>query len=83
MHVHVSGVVVHVMHVHVSGVQCTVRVTLWYMCTITGQFIRIWGRIPFTPGPQPPPLQQSEPYWQQMFNHQHQVHVVHTCNVAH
>ncbi len=38
--------------------------------------IRIWGRIPFSAGPQPPPLQRTEPYWQQMFSQQ-QVRDIH------
>ncbi|XP_019850193.1 PREDICTED: PERQ amino acid-rich with GYF domain-containing protein 2 [Amphimedon queenslandica] len=33
-----------------------------------GQIVRIWGRNPFVPGPHPPPLQHSEPYWQQILN---------------
>lgn len=39
-----------------------------------GQVIRIWGRTPFIPGPiTPPPLQPTEPFWQQVFQQQHQL----------
>ena len=75
-YVHVSCTCTLYMYVYPCHT-CTCIIVI-HMCTIAGQFIRIWGRIPFTPGPQPPPLQQSEPYWQQMFDHQHQVHVIHT-----
>ena len=35
--------------------------------------MRIWGRSPFIPGPHPPPIQPSEAFWQQLFQHQHQL----------
>ena len=41
---------------------------------VVGQLIRIYGHIPFVPGPVPPPLQPGEQFWQQLFQHQYQVH---------
>lgn len=47
-----------------------------------GQLIRIYGHIPFAPGPVPPPLQPGEHFWQQLFQHQYQVQA-HVCSSFH
>lgn len=40
---------------------------------VIGQVIRIWKRVPFNAGPHPPPIQPTEPFWQQLFQQQHQL----------